>query len=202
MTLLPLLQQEAVRRGLLDVNASLDAAQVFYLVRDMPYRRASDRRPQTIIREWRGTCSGKHYLLAALLRELGFEAHVIAGVLRYHPDPATTDPRLLALLQPVGGVFVDVHNWVELKLPSGPMAVDATWPLKLKQYGFPVNETFELGKSQALAYPISQTYVVPDDQDPQAFKDQLLQEHFTPEELAAREAFIQALSQMLAAADD
>jgi transglutaminase-like putative cysteine protease len=202
MTLLPLLKEEAVRRGLLDADAVLDAATVFYLVRDMPYQRASDRRPETILREWRGTCSGKHYLLAALFRELGYETHVMAGVLRYHPDPARTDPRLLALLEPVGGVFVDVHNWVELQLPSGPMAVDATWPANLKQYGFPVNETFEPGQSQALAYPITRTYVVPDDQDPQAFKDKLLQEHFTPEELAAREAFIRTLSQMLTAADD
>ncbi len=201
MSLLDLLKNEAVRRGLLSPNAVLDPAAVFYLVRDMPYRRASDRQPETIIREWRGTCSGKHYLLAALFRELGLDARVMAGVLRYHPDPARTDPRLLALLAPVGGVFVDVHNWVEIELPDGPMTVDATWPAKLKQYGFPVNETFELGKSQALAYPIFQTYIVPDDGDPQAFKEKLLQEHFTPAELAAREAFIRALSQMLTSAE-
>lgn len=200
MPLLDSLKKEAVDRGLLAPDARLDPAAIFYLVRDMPYRRASDRRPETIIREWRGTCSGKHYLLAALFRELGLEARVMAGVLRYHPDPARTDPRLLALLAPVGGVFVDVHNWVEIELASGPMSVDATWPLKLKQYGFPVNETFELGQTQALAYPIEQTYVVPDEQNPQAFKEKLLREHFTPEELAARDAFIRALSQMLAAA--
>ena len=200
-SLLDLLKAEAVRRGLLVSDASISPAMVFYLVRDMPYRRASDRRPETILREWRGTCSGKHYLLAALFRELGLDARVIAGVLRYRPDPAHTDPRLLALLEPTGGVFVDVHNWVEIELPSGSMSVDATWPAKLKPYGFPVNETFELGRSQALAYPILQTYVVPDDQDPQAFKQKLLHEHFTPQELAAREAFIQALSQMLAAAE-
>ena len=201
MTLLKQLKTEALNRGLITPDTPLDAATLFYLVRDMPYQRASDRRPETILREWRGTCSGKHYLLAALFRELGLDARVMAGVLRYKPDPARTDPRLLALLEPVGGVFVDVHNWVEIALPSGPMSVDATWPAKLKQYGFPVNETFELGQSQALAYPIEQIYVVPDDQDPQAFKEQLLHEHFTPEELAARDAFIRALSQMLADAE-
>jgi hypothetical protein len=57
-----------------------------------------------------------------------------------------------------------------------------------------------LGQTQALAYPIEQTYVVPDEQNPQTFKEKLLREHFTPEELAARDAFIRALSQMLAAA--
>ncbi len=201
MSLLELLKTEAVHRGLLAADTALDPATVFYLVRDMPYHRASNRRPETIIREWRGTCSGKHYLLAALFREMGLDARVMAGALRYHPDPARTDPRLLALLEPVGGVFVDVHNWVEIELPSGPMTVDATWPENLRQYGFPVNETFELGQSQALAYPIVETYVVPDEQNPQAFKEMLLQKHFTPQELAARDAFIQALSQMLAAAE-
>ena len=202
MTLLEQLKTEALNRGLIAPDTTLDAATVFTLVRDMPYRRASDRNPETIIREWRGTCSGKHYLLAALFRELGLDARVMAGALRYTPDPEWTLPQLRALLEPVGGVFVDIHNWVEIELPSGPMAVDATWPLKLKQYGFPVNETFELGKSQHLAYPIFETYVVPDDEDPQIFKDRLLKEHFTPEELAAREAFIQALSQLLSAADN
>jgi transglutaminase-like putative cysteine protease len=200
MSLLESLKSEAVQRGFLSPDAELTPAAIFDLVRDMPYRRASDHRPETILREWRGTCSGKHYLLAALFRELGLDVRVMAGVLRYHPDPARTDPRLLALLTPVGGVFVDVHNWVAIHLPSGVMAVDATWPLKLKQYGFPVNETFELGRSQSLAYPIQQTYVVPDDPEPQVFKQRLLQEHFSSQELAAREAFILALSQMLAAA--
>jgi hypothetical protein len=201
MSLLESLKKEAVRRELLAPDASLTPATAFRLVRDMPYQRASDRRPETSIREWRGTCSGKHYLLAALFRELGLEARVMAGVLRYHPDPARTDPRLLVLLAPANDVFVDVHNWVEIELASGPMSVDATWPLKLKKYGFPVNETFELGQSQALAYPIEQTYIVPDEQNPQAFKEKLLREHFTPEELAARDAFIRALSQMLASAE-
>jgi len=197
MALLSLLRDEAVRRGLLDPGDELPPATIFRLVRDMPYQRASDRRPETIIREWRGTCSGKHYLLAALFRELGLNARVMAGALRYKPDPNRTLPQLLALLEPVGGVFVDVHNWVEIELPEGPMTVDATWPAFLKPYGFPVNETFELGVSQELAYPIFQTYVVPEDEDPQAFKDRLLKKHFTPEELAAREAFIQALSALL-----
>ncbi len=198
-SLISLLHAEAVTRSLIDPDADLDPAAVFRLVRDMPYQRASDRRPETIIREWRGTCSGKHYLLAALFRELGLDARVMAGVIRYKPDPSRTLPQLLALLEPVNGVFVDVHNWVEIELPDGPMTVDATWPAFLKPYGFIVNETFELGVNQKLAYPIDmdKIYVVPEDQDPQAFKEKLLKEHFTPEELAAREAFIQALSALL-----
>ncbi len=198
-SLLDMLRIHALDRGLLEPTAELDAATVFRLVRDMPYQRASDRRPETIIQEWRGTCSGKHYLLAALFRELGLNARVMAGVLRYRPDPKSTHPDLLALLQPAGGEFVDVHNWVEIDLPSGSMVVDATWPANLKAHGFPVNDTFELGESQQLVYPVQQVYAIPEEVDPQSFKEALLQKHFTREELNAREAFILALSSMLAA---
>ena len=196
-SLLDMLRIQAQDRGLLDPTAELDAATVFRLVRDMPYQRASDRRPETIIQEWRGTCSGKHYLLAALFQELGLNARVMAGVLRYRPDPATTHPQLLALLDSAGGDFVDVHNWVEIDMPTGVMIVDATWPVTLKSHGFPVNETFELGKSQKLVYPVQKVYAIPEDEDPQVFKDALLRKHFTRSELNAREAFIQALSAML-----
>lgn len=68
MTLTEQLQQAALERGL-SVPGQPGPADVFRLVREMPYRRASDRRPETTIREWRGTCSGKHYLLKALLSD-------------------------------------------------------------------------------------------------------------------------------------
>ena len=47
MSLLEQLKSEAVKRGLLEPEAVLDLASVFALVRDMPYRRASDRQPET-----------------------------------------------------------------------------------------------------------------------------------------------------------
>ena len=50
MSLLALLKQEAIKRNLLDIEANIDAATAFYLVRDMPYIRASSREPETIIR--------------------------------------------------------------------------------------------------------------------------------------------------------
>ena len=55
----------------------VDAKAAFALVRDMPYQRASTREPEAIIQEWRGTCSGKHYLLDQIFREEGLESRVI-----------------------------------------------------------------------------------------------------------------------------
>lgn len=74
--LLEALKSEALQRGLLKPEEEIDLKKAFFLVRDMPYIRASSRDSETIIREWRGTCSGKHYLLKKLFAELGYQSHV------------------------------------------------------------------------------------------------------------------------------
>jgi hypothetical protein len=195
MNLLDLLAAEAARRDLFAADSAMDAATAFRLVRDMPYIRASSREPETIIREWRGTCSGKHYLLQALFAELGLTARLIACTSVRQFTPETLPPALYELLAPANGRFVDVHNYLILELPDGgEMIVDATWPQASKVFGLVVNEHFVWGEDQAIAAEPQQNWVVPPGEDAQAFKeDHLLATHFTPEELAAREAFLQAL---------
>ena len=61
MTLTESLEQQARKRGLIAPNKTVTAASVFALVRDMPHQRASAGRPESIIKEWRGTCSGKTF---------------------------------------------------------------------------------------------------------------------------------------------
>jgi len=56
--LLDSLKAKAVEKSLLKPEQEIDAEKAFLLVRDMPYTRASSRDPETIIGEWRGTCSG------------------------------------------------------------------------------------------------------------------------------------------------
>ena len=57
--LLSLLEREGCRRGLLGVGEGLTAGRCFSLVRDMPYRRASSRAAEAIVREWRGDLFGE-----------------------------------------------------------------------------------------------------------------------------------------------
>jgi hypothetical protein len=194
MSLLALLKEEAVKRELLDAEANIDAATAFYLVRDMPYIRASSREPETIIREWRGTCSGKHYTLKELFAELGFSSQVMASTdntefsLEHMPEPVQ---------QAFGGKtirFVDVHNYLVLNLPEGDMIIDATWPLSIEPVGLTVNKTFVLGENQSIACEPIQTWVVPEDRDPQAFKEELLRSNFTPEEIAHREKMLKMIT--------
>lgn len=190
------LRAEAVKRGLLDENAKIDAATAFYLVRDMPYIRASSREPATIMHEWRGTCSGKHYLLKALYAEMGISSRLIACTSVTEIAPESLDPLLRPIMERGNGRFVDVHNYLILELPEGDTVVDATWPVGAKESGLVVNEVFIPGQDQALACTPLQTWVVPDDQDPQDFKDYLLTAYFSPEELAVRDEFVLALGQM------
>jgi hypothetical protein len=73
------------------------------------------------------------------------------------------------------------------------MIVDATWPLATKDMGTVVNERFVLGENQRIACEPLKTWVVPEDRDSQEFKDEILKDSFTPEELAHREEFIKTL---------
>lgn len=195
MQLLDLMKSEAVKRGLIDPSFKLDSAAVFTLVRDMPYQRASDRRPETTITEWRGTCSGKHYLLQALFAELGLSSKLIACTAVELVDPTKIPPDLESLYEEANRRFVDVHNYLLVSVPEGgEMVVDATFPLSARKSGMVVNENFVLGEDQQIAAKPLESWVIPPEQDAQDFKDQLLKKYFTLAELEFREVVIAALS--------
>jgi hypothetical protein len=191
--LLESLKSKAIERGLLKLNEELDIARVYTLVRDMPYVRASSRDSETIVQEWRGTCSGKHYLLKKLFAELGYSSRLIACTTVTHIDPKQVRGKLRRLLEQSNGRFVDVHNYLVLELPGKDMIVDATWPLSTKGTGTVVNERFIIGENQKIACEPIKTWVVPDDRNARDFKDEILKDTFTPEELAHREEFIKTL---------
>lgn len=194
--LLETLKSKAVEKGLLQPEDKIDLEAAYTLVRDMPYIRASSRDSETIIQEWRGTCSGKHYLLKRLFAELGYPSRLIACTTVAHIDPKEAKGKLRRLLEQSGGQFVDVHNYLILELPEGEMIVDATWPLATKGMGTVVNERFELGENQQIACDPIQSWVVPEEGDSQEFKDKILKETFSPEELAHRDEFIRTLGEM------
>ena len=190
------LKSKAVEKGFLKPGAEIGLEEAFTLVRDMPYTRASSRDPETIIGEWRGTCSGKHYLLKKLFAELGYSSRLIACTTVTLIDPKEVRGKLRTLLEQSNGRFVDVHNYLILETSEGEMIVDATWPLATKGMGTVVNERFVLGQNQQIACEPFKTWVVPEEGDSQEFKNKILKESFTPEELAHREEFIQTLGRM------
>ena len=193
--LLPLLEKESRRRGLLADGDSLSAERAFALVRDMPYRRASSRRPEAIVEEWRGTCSGKHYLLADLFRELGLESRVIMCTHRFTAENTGHFPaelRGLAAVSPVP----DVHTYLRVNTAEGWTVVDATWPSSAGPLGMKVNRDFAPGKDMTIAWDPIETLPVPEGQDPQEFKEQLIRD-FCGDSSSVRDEFIEGMARWL-----
>ena len=193
--LVELLQQEGRRRSLLPAGEALTAAAAFALVRDMPYRRASSRRPESIIEEWRGTCSGKHYLLDEIFREMGMDSRVVMCTHRFTPENTGHFPpglRALVASEPVP----DVHTYIRLDAGSGWMTVDATWPSSAEPLGMPVNRVFNACQDMTIACnPIDAFEVLPG-RDPQAFKEQLIAD-FCGAASRVRDDFIEGMSRWL-----
>ena len=117
-SLLSLLEQESRKRGFLDDGESLTPERSFSLIRDMPYRRASSRRPGAIINEWRGTCSGKHYLLADIFRGFGLESQVVMCTHRFTPDNTRHFPSELRELV-ADSPIPDVHTYLQVNTAPG-----------------------------------------------------------------------------------
>jgi hypothetical protein len=195
MTLLEQLKKAAIERDLITPDDELNPELVFCLVRDMNYQRASNRLAETIISEWKGTCSGKHYLLHDLFAELGLDSEIMACTSAELVDPDDIPASIQPLYESANRRFVDVHNYLLLSVPDGgQMIVDATFPLSAKKSGLVANEHFVMGQDQELSANPINTFTIPPGRDAQEFKDELLKKYFTPAELEFREVVIKALS--------
>ena len=189
------LEQTARARGLMDADEKLTAASAFALVRDMPYRRATSRAPEAIIEEWRGTCSGKHYLLAGIFREFGMDARIVMCTHRFTLENTPHFPEALRSLVAKGPVS-DVHTYIRLKTDAGWMDVDGTWPAAAEPLGMPVNRTFVEGRDMKIACDPVDAFVVPSGDDPQFFKEELIAE-FCGSSSTIRDEFIEGMSRWL-----
>ena len=194
-SLVSLLEREGRERGLLGDGESLSAEGAFALVRDMPYRRASSRRPEAIVEEWQGTCSGKHYLLADIFRELGLESRVIMCIHRFTAENTGHFPAELRELVDAGPV-PDVHTYLRVNTAEGWTVVDATWPSSAGPLGMTVNREFRAGENMTLACEPIGTLPAPAGQDPQEFKEQVIRE-FCGVSSGVRDEFIEGMGRWL-----
>lgn len=192
-------RDEARRRGALGADEAVTLESAFRVVRDMPYARATVRTPETVLREWRGTCSGKHALLAAVLEALGYEAAIILATHHFAADNTPwLPPHLLDEVR--RGPVPDVHTFLRVRhdpVADDWMSVDATWPLSTRALGLPVNERLTPGVDQRVACDIEEIIHVPDDEDPHAMRQRILELH-AGDEADRRDRFIEALASWLA----
>jgi hypothetical protein len=185
-------------RGRLEAGARLTVPAIFELVRDLPYARASDRRPGTTVAEWRATCTGKHVLLHALYAEFGLDSLLIHATHEFTRESAPWAPPELAALLDAGPV-PDVHTFLRLERDGEWQTLDATWPLAAARLGLPVNERYEPGRDMRVACDPDELFHVPDASDVEAvdaLKERILAGHVGAER-ERREAFILGLSAWL-----
>lgn len=194
--LFAILREQAQGRGLLDQDAELSPALAFSLVRDMDYQRARSREPEAIISEWRGTCSGKHYLLKALFEEIGYQAKLVMCPHWFTQENTKGFPDDLKALLAEGPV-PDVHTFLRINTGETWTQVDATWPLWAENLGLTVNHRFQPGTDMELACQPHEFIEVPEDWDPQEFKERVIKS-FCGTNSPIRERFTQGLANWLA----
>jgi hypothetical protein len=188
-------KQQAIERGFIDQDPQLDAEKVFLLVRDMPYQRASSRDPKMTIREWRGTCSGKHYLLKELFGEMGIEARIFMCTHTFTEQNCKNFPDHLRE-QLSDGPIPDIHTFIRTKSFNKWVDIDATWPIQAKGLGMKVNERFQPDISMEIACEPLEILEVSNGVDPQDFKEHLIQS-YCGSQGKKRDRFIEELSTWL-----
>lgn len=131
---------------------------LFRFVQAMPYRFPGPRDARHTLAHGWGTCAGKNYLLAELLRAAGIPvAHVIVtGDLRDQLPHLPAAPRALA----DEGPLPDVHSVLTAVGPDGPVLVDASWDPPLAAHGFPVQGPWDGRTDTLLALSPHAVYAV------------------------------------------
>lgn len=147
----------------------------------IPYGRPSERTAEGVVREWRGTCSTKHLLLARLIGERWPEHRV---ELWHRPYTVTRDLARkrwgegVADAVPAEGL-VDVHTFATVRIDGTDVPVDVTFPID------------DWDGHSPLPLHCGPGTDVPAGADPLDSKAELVEEHCDP---SVREPFIAALS--------
>lgn len=174
-------------------------AQLYHLVRRIPYGQAGQRDPRVVFENNVGTCSGKHILLRDLLRHNGYPAQVIT-IFTYFNKGVPLHPELPAELQHMirEEDVCDYHHYVRVETADGPLHLDATWHDLLTDYGFPVNAAWDGRGDTRLAAAIERDCGAAE--DVAAYKLELLA-GLTEAQSATRRRFFDLLTGWIAAKD-
>jgi len=162
---------------------------LFERVRDIPYAYPSSRDPIAVLRQGRGSCSGKHYLLGEMFRMLGLRVRHMICTHRFNESPLPFPLPMQEMLRK--NEIVDLHAYVQISLDDGWVDIDATWERGLREFGFPVNEDWDGALPMVLSV-VAEDYTVVE-QDPERLKEELLSK-LTPRQRTLRRQFLEALS--------
>jgi hypothetical protein len=184
---------ESIQRAFEEWTSNCDPRRariaLFEHVREIPYVYPASRDPVEVLREWRGSCSGKHYLLGELFRLLDLPVRHMICTHRFNESPLVFPPPMQQMLEK--NQIVDLHDYLQIEVDGVWIDVDATWERGLREFGFPVNEDWDGCHPMLLS-------VVPEDvsvaeRDPERLKEELLSK-LTPRQRMLRKQFLDALN--------
>lgn len=144
-----------------------DAVRLYHFVRQFRYLSDGVRDPAIVYERRAGSCSGKHIVLRDLLRGAGFEADIetIEGDFAERIPRVASFPEDLKALVAEGNIL-DFHHFVRLHWRGRWLCLDATWPDRLRSYGFPVNSSWNgQGDSELAVRPLRSLGTVEDVQE-------------------------------------
>ena len=187
---------DAIEQACKNVDCAPDLRHILFSIRDIPYGRPTNNTPEDVLREWRGTCSGKHLALHDILTSLGYVSRFYMAQCRITPH-VDWIPRRVREKIPEEGIW-DVHNFLKIEIDHREVVVDITWPESLQKDGFPVTSSWDGKENFNLAVSSIEKHVeIPANQDGLNYKKQWLRE-LNPGAMAkCREEFIEALSDHL-----
>jgi len=162
---------------------------LFERVREIPYVYPASRDPTDVLRNGRGSCSGKHYLLGEMFRLLGLRVRHMICTHRFNESPLAFPAPMQETLRK--NEIVDLHDYLQIEVDGSWVDVDATWPQRLREFGFPVNEEWD-GKRAMMLSVVAEDFAVAE-RDPERLKEELLSK-LTPRQRTLRKQFLEALN--------
>ena len=177
--------------GIASRGETPDAADVFHAVRQLPYLSDGDRSLLAVLKRRAGSCSGKHILLAAALRQIGIPAEVELVLGDFATPFRQTRGVPAALTSAATDGIRDIHNIVRAELPTGAVLLDATWNDAMLPFGLRVNDRW-VGEGDTVIAVDVQDMLGPAD-DPARAKQEIIGT-WPPEEQLRRRRFLEAVN--------
>ncbi len=173
-------------------NRTATLRDFLHVIQDIPYGRASSTEPESVLRDWRGTCSGKHLLGYKLLSACDYAPRLYLGRFRLKPEVV---PIEFPEFDEIQDVVWDVHNF----LKAGPDSniVDLTWPSFLIDHGFQTTRDWKEWSDFELAAPVTGVEEIDPSPKGLEYKSTILKK-LNGKNQAVRERYIAALTQRIA----
>lgn len=166
------------------------------LVADIPWGEA--RAVEDVLKQCKGTCTGKHLLLQACFEKLGIEYRPVVCTFRWQEQQLKLPQHLQKILDE--HTWNHGHNFVQIQNPQGEwIDVDITWDSFLEEFGFSVLPQKWDGESSFVGL---RSYVDRWDGVSIAEKKAELINSLTDEQREAREEFLDGFIEWIASLRD